>query len=521
MKTEIKDIENSQKEISFDIPYKSFVELSDKELEKILPTVKVPGFRAGKAPIDVIRKQHAHKIKSNAIERLVSESMSEAFVTNEINPLSQPIVSDMVFEENEPITFKIRFDIFPKLTLENLSDFKVEKLYPETTDKDIDKTIEEIRERHLSHEPVTDGRATISGDMVVMDFLGKVDNVPFAGGEAKDFSLVLGSGKFIPGFEDQVIGMKQDEVRDITVTFPEVYQEKSLAGKDAVFTVTINGIKEQKLPKIDDEFAKDIDPKCSTLKELKSRIKKALVAEADNSSRHVAYMKLLKLLSENNIFDVPYSFVREQAERLAYNSMSQFHSMGLDPESMGINQQMIIDRHIGQAKEQVKHALLINEISRMQGIKVEESDISEYFDHHAELQDRDAMEIRSEIESGNQLEALRNDLLGHKVYDYLATVNKITEKVVSREEYDKYLREQMDSNAEAVESKPSTKKVKSIDTDSKDSKPAKTAKSKTVSEDGESDDSAKVAKSSNSKKDDKETIKKSTAKTTKTTKPTK
>ncbi len=508
MKTEIKDIENSQKEISFEIPYKSFVELSDKELEKIVPTAKVPGFRAGKVPMDVIRKQHAHKIKSNAMERLISESMSETFVTNEINPLSQPTVSDMVFEENEPITFKIRFDVFPKLTLDKISDFKVDKLYPETTDKDIDKTIEDIRERHMSHEPVTDGRATISGDMVVMDFLGKVDDVAFAGGEAKDFSLVLGSGKFIPGFEDQVIGMKQDEVRDITVKFPEAYQEKSLAGKDAVFTVTINGIKEQKLPKIDDEFAKDIDPKCSTLKELKDRIKKALVAEADNSSRHVAYMKLLKLLSENNIFDVPYSFVREQAERLAYNSMSQFHAMGLNPESMGINQQMIIDRHIGQAKEQVKHALLINEISRMHGIKVDETDVSDYFDHHADLQDRDAMEIRSEIEGGNQLEALRNDLLGHKVYDYLATVNKITEKTVSREEYDKYLKEQMEETPVDTDEKSSEKKVKAT-------------KSKSVSEDSASKKVAKTVKSTDNKKDDKEPAKKSTTKTTKTTKPTK
>ena len=517
MKTEIKDIENSQKEISFEIPYKSFEELSDKELEKILPTVKVPGFRAGKAPMDVIRKQHSHKIKSNAIERLVSESMSEVFVTNEINPLSQPIVSDMVFEDDKPITFKIRFDVFPKLTLDKISGFKVDKLYPETTDEDIDKTIEDIRERHISHEPVTDGRATVSGDMVVMDFLGKVDDVPFAGGEAKDFSLVLGSGQFIPGFEDQVIGMKQDEVRDITVKFPEVYQEKSLAGKDAVFTVTINSIKEKRLPKIDDEFAKDIDPKCSTLKELKNRIKKALVAEADNSSRHVAYMQLLKLLSESNIFDVPYSFVREQAERLAYNSMSQFHSMGLNPESMGINQQMIVERHIPQAKEQVKHALLINEISRMHNIKVDETDISDYFDHHADLQDRDAMEIRSEIEGGNQLEALRNDLLGHKVYDYLTTVNKVTEKTVSREEYEKYMKDQMESGAEDTDKKPS-KKTKSIDTDSKDSKPAKTTKSKSASEDGESKKVAKTAKSTDSKKDDKEPTKKSTAKTTKTTK---
>ncbi len=519
MKTEIKDIENSQKEISFEIPYESFVEFSDKELEKILPTVKVPGFRPGKAPMDVIRKQHAHKIKSNAIERLISESMGEAFVTNEINPLSQPTVSDMVFEENEPITFKIRFDIFPKLILDKISDFKIDKLYPETTDKDIDKTIEDIRERHISHEPVTDGRATISGDMVVIDFLGKVDDIPFPGGEAKDFSLVLGSGQFIPGFEDQVIGMKQDEVRDITVKFPEAYQEKSLAGKDAVFTVTINGIKEKKLPKIDDEFAKDIDPKCSTLAELKARIKKALVAEADNSSRHVAYMNLLKLLSENNIFDVPYSFVREQAERLAYNSMSQFHAMGLNPESMGINQQMIIDRHIPQAKEQVRHALIINEISRMNGIKVDETDISDYFDHHADLQDRDAMEIRSEVEGGNQLEALRNDLLGHKVYDYLATVNKITEKTVSREEYDKYLKDQMEGSTDVDDKKDSAKKTKSIDSsDTNDVKPAKTIKSKSASEDGESKKVVKASKPTGSKKETKEAkepTKKSTTKTTK------
>jgi len=480
MKTVIKDIKNSQKEILFEIPYESFLKSSDEELEKVIPGAKIPGFRPGKAPKDIIRKNYSHKIKSNAIERLISESMSETFITNSINPLSQPIISDMVFEDGKPITFTAKLDVFPKLALDKISDFSIDKFFAKISDKDVNNMLEEIRSRQISYIPV-EGRDTAKQeDMVIIDFLGKVDGEAFQGGESKNFSLTLGSSQFIPGFEDQVVGMKQGEVKDITVKFPDNYQESSLAGKDAVFTVTLHEIKQKSLPELDDEFAKDIDHKCNTVEDLKGRIRKALEAEFVSKSKNDTFIKLLVKIVEENDFEVPYSFVREHAERLAYNSMSQFYSMGLDPEKMGINFESIIERHIVQAKDQVKHALIINEISLKNSISVEEADIDNYFDHHADLQERPATDIKKEIESSNQLEAVKNDLLGDKVYEYLCTINKIKEKIVTREEYEKIKEDITPSTTNEKQSTLTTKKAKSVKEDSKEENEAKSDKTKKI-----------------------------------------
>lgn len=483
MKVQVNDAEHSQKELAFELPYEVFEKAADRELDKILPEVKIPGFRPGKAPKDIVKKQYAHKIKANAVERVINDAIQEGLTVNGVRPLSQANVKDVVFEENKPITFKALVDVFPTMKIGKYKDFDFERKIVEITGKDVDGALEAIRERQMTYEPVKDRDTVKNGDVAVIDFVGKMDGTPFQGGSAENFSLNIGSGQFIPGFEDGVVGMKTGETRDIEVTFPADYGQADLASKPAVFTVTVHEIKEKVSPKLDDEFAKDVNPNCETLDQLKETLKKGLKAEADGSTKFETFGAMLGKIVDENPFDVPYSFVKEQAERLAYNSMTQFYQMGLDPEKVGINFEMMVQRHIGQAAQQVKQALVINELARIENITVEDADVDKFLAYHADIQNRSVEDLKKELEANQQLEGIKNDVLGDKVFEYLLSVNKIKENKMTKEEFEKSKLPEQRKEAEGGE---------------KAAKPRKTAakaKKETASEDASAKKPKKEAKS--------------------------
>lgn len=481
MKVQVNDVANSQKELLFELPYDAFEKAAESELTKIMPEVKVPGFRPGKAPKDVVKKQYSNKIKSQAIEHVINDALKEGMTVNNISPLSQPNVSDVKFEEEKPITFKARIDVFPEIKLEKYSGFKSEKTEVKIDDKDLEETLKSLQERNASFEPAKTRKVAKNGDMTIIDFLGKIDGIAFAGGASDNFSLNLGSGQFIPGFEDGVEGMKIGEVKDITVNFPEDYNQKDLAGKPAVFTVTLKEIKEKVLPALDDEFAKDVDPKIENLEQLKATLKKGMQAEINNNAKFETFNELLNQIVNANPFDVPYAFVKEQSERLAYNSMNQFYQMGINPEQVGINFEMMVQRHIPQAQTQVKQALVINELAKKENITVDNADVDKFIELHAELQNRSMEELKKELETSHQLESIRNDILGDKVFEFLETISDIKINKMTKAQYEKAKLEKAEA-AKSESSKPAAKKT---------AKPKK----ETIEEDINSEDETETAKS--------------------------
>lgn len=436
MKVQVNDAERSQKELLVEIPYEVFETAADKELDTLLPKAKIHGFRPGKAPRDIARKQFSHQIKSQAIEKVINEAVQDALTSNNIVPISQAHISDVVFEENKPITFTARVDVFPKVELNKYKDFNFKKVTVEISDADIEDALITLQERDMTYEPVENRDTVQKGDVAVIDFEGKKDGVAFEGGTAKGFSLNIGSGHFIPGFEDGVIGMKKGETKDLNLTFPKEYNSAELAGKDVVFTVTVHEIKEKVKPEINDDFARDIDPNSKGLDDLKSKLKKGLQTEADKATQLEAFGQILEQIVKENPFEVPYSFVKEQSDRLAFNAMNQFYQMGLNPEQVGISFEMMAQRYLAQAEEQVKQAIIINEVAKLENIAVEEEDINKFLSFHAELQGRTVEEIRKELESQMQMEAVRNDVLGDKVYKFLAGVNKAEESKMTKKEYE-------------------------------------------------------------------------------------
>lgn len=482
MKVQVNDAERSQKELLVEIPYEVFETAADKELDTLLPKAKIHGFRPGKAPKEIAKKQFSHQIKSQAIEKVINEAVQDALTSNNIVPISQAHISNVVFEENKPITFTARVDVFPKVELNKYKDFNFKKINVEISDEDIDDALITLQERDMTYEPVENRDKVQKGDVAVIDFEGKKDGVAFEGGTANGFSLNIGSGQFIPGFEDGVIGMKKGETKDLNLTFPAEYNNAELAGKDVVFTVTVHEIKEKVKPELNDDFAKDIDPNSKGLEDLKTKLKKGLQTEADKSTQLEAFGEILEQIVKENPFEVPYSFVKEQSDRLAFNAMNQFYQMGLNPEQVGISFEMMAQRYLAQAEEQVKQAIVINEVAKLANIAVEDEDINNFLSFHAELQGRPVEDIKKELESQMQMEAVRNDVLGDKVYKYLAGVNKAEESKMTKKEYEAFraAKQTGETAGESSEEKPKKKAAakKSEKEADAEEKPKKTRTSK-------------------------------------------
>ena len=482
MKVQVNDAERSQKELLVEIPYEVFETAADKELDTLLPKAKIHGFRPGKAPREIARKQFSHQIKSQAIEKVINEAVQDALTSNNIVPISQAHISDVVFEENKPISFTAKVDVFPKVELNKYKDFNFKKVTVEISDGDIDDALITLQERDMTYEPVENRDTVQKGDVAVIDFEGKKDGVAFEGGSAKGFSLNIGSGHFIPGFEEGVVGMKKGETKDLNLTFPKEYNNAELAGKDVVFTVTVHEIKEKVKPELNDDFAKDIDPNSKGLEDLKVKLKKGLQIEADKATQLEAFGQILEQIVKENPFEVPYSFVKEQSDRIAFNAMNQFYQMGLNPEQVGISFEMMAQRYLAQAEEQVKQAIVINEVAKLENIVVEEDDITNFLSFHAELQGRTVEEIRKELEAQMQMETVRNDILGDKVYKFLAGVNKAEESKMTKKEYEASkaaaaAEQKEDKKEEKPKKKSSAKKAETEETESEE-KPKKTRTSK-------------------------------------------
>lgn len=486
MKVQVNDAERSQKELLVEIPYEVFEKAADKELDTLLPKAKIHGFRPGKAPREIARKQFSHQIKSQAIEKVINEAVQDALTSNNIVPISQAHISDVVFEENKPISFTARVDVFPKVELNKYKDFNFKKVTVEISDADIEDALITLQERDMTYEPVENRDTVQKGDVAVIDFEGKKDGVAFDGGTAKGFSLNIGSGHFIPGFEDGVVGMKKGETKDLNLTFPKEYNSAELAGKDVVFTVTVHEIKEKVKPEINDDFARDIDPNSKGLDDLKGKLKKGLQTEADKATQLEAFGQILEQIVKENPFEVPYSFVKEQSDRLAFNAMNQFYQMGLNPEQVGISFEMMAQRYLAQAEEQVKQAIVINEVAKLEKIAVEDEDINNFLSFHAELQGRTVEEIKKELEAQMQMEAVRNDILGDKVYKFLAGVNKAEESKMTKKEYEA-------SKAAAAAAQK--------EEDKKEEKPKKKASAKKAETETEAEEKPKKARASKKKED--------------------
>ena len=438
--------------------------LVDEKLNNIAKEANLPGFRPGKVPVSVVKNRFGKQVLGEVVKESVDNVTKDTMEKNKLTPSSQPKIEIISFEEGEDLKAKLSVEIMPEFEIPDLSNLEIIKPIVEVTDKDINDAVEKIAKENIGTKTIKKDRSAKKGDTVVIDFLGKVDGIPFEGGEAKGHNLKLGSNSFIPGFEDGLVGSKVGKKVSVAVTFPEDYQAKNLAGKKAIFETTINEIKEDVELVINDEFAKTLG--MADLKALKSAVADQITKQHDQASREKSKRQILDKLADNISFDLPETLEKEE-----YNNICKAMNPNAKPDESSKdyikNQELKPDRGMKKeekqdaseiAKRRVRLGLLLSEIGRKNNIKVEEEDtrnammkeIQKYPGQEKQVMDY----FKNNPEAQQQLSG---PIFEDKIIDFILELANTKEKVVSLDEL--YKEEELDLKKEADKAKKSNKLV--------------------------------------------------------------
>ncbi len=448
--------------------------LVDQKLETIAKEANLPGFRPGKVPVAVVKNRFGKQVLGEVVRESVDSATKETMEKNKLTPSSQPKIEIVSFEEGEDLKAKLSVEIMPDFEIPDLSLLEITKPIVKLSEKDINEAVEKIAKENVGTKVITKNRPAKKGDTLVIDFIGKIDDKPFEGGEAKGHNLKLGSNTFIPGFEEGLIGSIKGKTKSVKVTFPKDYQAKSLANKIAVFEVTINEIKEDVEHKINDEFAKTLG--MNDLNALKKAVSEQITKQHDQASREKAKRQILDKLADAVSFDLPETLEQEEYNNIckAMNPNSKPVSDKADQPELEPDKGMSKEEKVDAseiAKRRVRLGLLLSEIGRQNGIKVEEDDTRNAMMREIQKYPGQEKQIMEYFKNNPQAQQqLSGPIFEDKIIDFILELAKVNEKTVSID--DLYKDDDTDLKKEASKAKKSNKIVKKI----KQKKPKKTTK---------------------------------------------
>ncbi|MQY41690.1 trigger factor [Epibacterium sp. SM1969] len=407
----------------------------NEKLVEAQPEVEMKGFRKGKVPMALLKKQFGDRLMGEAMQESVDGAMNKHFEDSGDRPAMQPDVK-MTNEDWKPgddVQVEMSYEALPVIPDVDLSGVKLEKLVVKADDAAIEEALGNLAETATDYEAREEGAAAEDQDQVVIDFLGKVDGEAFDGGAGDDYPLVLGSNSFIPGFEEQLVGTKAGEEKDVNVTFPAEYGAEHLAGKDAVFTCTVKEVKAPKAAEINDELAKKFG--AEDLAALKAQIAERLEAEYVGASRAVVKRGLLDQLDELVSFDLPPSLVEAEAKQIAHQL---WHEENPDVQGHDHPEIETTDEHNTLAERRVRLGLLLAEMGQRAEVEVSEAEMTQAIMAQARQYPGQERQFFEFIQQNPQMQQqLRAPLIEDKVVDHVLEQAEVTEKEVSKDDLQK------------------------------------------------------------------------------------
>ena len=398
MKVKVENVENKTNEVKleFTIEAEKFEEAIQDVFKKNAKYFSIPGFRKGKAPFKMVEKMYGIQIfYEDAFNAIAGKAYEDGIKEKELDVVSKPEIDIVQIEAGKDLIFTAVVSLKPEVKLGKYEGIELKKVEYTVEDKDIDHEIHHMQERNARLVNVED-RPVEKDDTTVIDFEGFVDGVAFEGGKAENHELVIGSNTFIPGFEDQIIGMKIDEEKDINVTFPEEYFSKDLAGKAAVFKVKLHEIKKKELPEVDDEFAKDVS-EFDTIKELKASIKEKLEEENKNKAKYETEEEAIKTVCENTEIDIPSGMVETETDNMIRDIEQRLQYQGLNfaqyLQMMGKTEADMRKEMEEQASRQVKTKLVLEAIVAAEKIEASDEEVKAKLEEMATTYGRDVKEL--------------------------------------------------------------------------------------------------------------------------------
>lgn len=408
-----------------------------KRLEEMKPRVNLKGFRPGKAPVSFLKKQFGKSVMGEVVEQAVNEGSQKAIADNQLKPALQPRVEPVgdvqqVVDGKADLQFTVTVDLMPDFETTDVSKLAVERLTSDVTDADVDEALDRLAKQTRGYAAKPEGEAAAKDDVATIDFLGSVDGVPFDGGKGENFNLTLGSGQFIPGFEDQLIGAKAGESRDVNVTFPAEYHAPDLAGKDAVFAVTVKEIKTPEEAKIDDELATKMG--LENLATLKDRVRDQVKADFTAASRLHLKRRILDALDSAHDFPLPPAMVEAEFESIWAQVEAELKREGKTAADEGKTEDELKAEYRAIAERRVRLGLVLGKLGEQNGITIMGEEVNRAIMARARQFPGQEQQVFQYYANNQQAQAeIRAPLFEDKVVDFIAELAQVTDKPVDRE----------------------------------------------------------------------------------------
>ncbi len=471
--------EGLKRAYSVKIPASTIESLLDGEVKRMAPQVRMPGFRPGKVPANLVRKMHGPALHQDALNSSIRDAMDKLMAEKQLRPAMQPDVSlGEGYEQGMDVELTVSLEVLPQVTAPSLEGLALEKLTVAVTDAEVDESLARLASGQKSFTDAKKGKKAENGDQVVCDFLGKLDGVDFDGGKAEDQAIELGAGRLIPGFEDQLVGVKAGDETVITATFPEDYPAAELKGKTATFDIKVHAVKVAGEAKIDDDFAKNLG--LTDLAQLTGLLRGQLEQELGGLTRTQMKRALLDQLAAGHDFDVPPSMVEAEFAQI-WQQLTQEAAREEDPEAALKEIEAEKDDYRAIAVRRVRLGLLLSEIGQANGVEVTNQEMSMLVQQAAQqYRPEDRQRFMEYVQQDAMAAAqLRAPLYEDKVVDFLFDKAEVTEREVTREELQAAI-EAEEGETPAPAAKPAkkapAKKAAATDAEPAAEKPAKEAK---------------------------------------------
>lgn len=447
----------------------------DGEVTKIAPQVRMPGFRPGKVPANLVKKMHGPALHQEALNTSVREALDKVIADNKLRPAMQPQVElGDGYEEGKDAEVTVSIEVLPTIPTPSIDGIRLEKLVVPVSDAEVDEQVARLAGNARTFVDAKKGKKAANGDQLIIDFVGKLDGDEFDGGKAEDAPLELGSGRFIPGFEEQLVGVKEGDQKTITVTFPADYAAENLKGKEATFDVTVKAVKVPGETKIDDEFAKSLG--LTDLAQLQGLLRGQLEQETAGLTRTQMKRALLDHLAAGHDFDVPPSMVEAEFEQI-WAQLQQEAQAEADPVAALKEIEAEKDDYRAIAVRRVRLGLLLSEIGQANGVEVSQQEMNMLVTQAAQQYRPEDRQRFVEFVQQDPLAAaqLRAPLYEDKVVDFLFDKAEVIEREVTREELQAAIEAEETAPAPAKAMKAPAKKAAAEDKPAKEAKPKKEA----------------------------------------------
>jgi trigger factor len=418
MKVSVEEINSIKKKMNVEVPEDQVIKEVDSFYRELSQKAKIKGFRPGKVPRNILERHFKDYVKAEVIQKLIQESYPQALSEAKLHPISNPLIDPGEMEGGKPFQYAATIEIKPEIKLEGYIGLKIEGKKEEVKDEEVEERLKNLQNLHAQLKTVSDPRPVQPGDFVILDYEASMENKPLDEGKATDFTVEVGSGRFIPDLEEKLVGLKPDEEKAIEVSFPQDYGYKKWAGKTLSFHVKIKEVKEKILPILDDEFAKDLGD-YSSLEDLRLKLREEIEKDKKLILERQLKDQMVEQLLQANSFEIPESLVEEQTRTLVSDTKMRLATQGVDFKNLGVSEEKLQGDYREMAQKQVRTFLILEKIADQEGITITDGEAEDRVREISERIHQKFDVVKRYYEKNGLIPEVKAGIMSEKILNFL------------------------------------------------------------------------------------------------------